>query len=84
MRYYIDEYFVENDEQRLIYNFNDIKQKVIELHNNNKSIKSIVKYIQEWLYIFNDKDETQYETNIVKKIIKNEPIINRFSNKTFQ
>ena len=46
MRYYIDEYFVENDEQRLIYNFNDIKQKVIELHNNNKSIKSIVKYIQ--------------------------------------
>ena len=80
MRAYIDEYF---DGSSFIYNFNDIKNRVTQLHNQRKSINDIVKHLQEWLYIEDDKEETSWEISIVENIINNKPIKNRFTGETF-
>jgi hypothetical protein len=53
MRKYIDEYLDSNSQW--IYSFDDIKNKVLQLHNTGKSEIEIVKYLQDWLYLFDDE-----------------------------
>lgn len=76
MRAYIEEYF---DKSHFIYDFNDIKNRVLQLHKDGKSIDEIVKHLQEWIYIFTDKEETEWEKKVVENIINGNKVINRFT-----
>jgi hypothetical protein len=76
MRAYIEEYF---DKSHFIYGFNDIKNRVLQLHKDGKSIDEIVKHLQEWIYIFTDKEETEWEKKVVENIINGNKVINRFT-----
>lgn len=76
MRAYIEEFF---DKSHFIYDFNDIKNRVLQLHKDGKSIDEIVKHLQEWIYIFTDKEETEWEKKVVENIINGNKVINRFT-----
>jgi hypothetical protein len=82
MRRYIDEYLDSNS--RLIYSFDDIKNKVLQLHSEGKPESEIVRYLQEWLYIFDDEEEFEWEREVVKNIINGKEIKNRFTHEIFK
>lgn len=82
MRLYIDEYLVSNS--RWIYSYNDIKDKVLQLHSEGKPEEEIVRYLQEWLYIFDDEEEFEWEKEVVKNIINGKEIKNRFTREIFK
>ncbi len=82
MRLYIDEYLVSNS--RWIHSYNDIKDKVLQLHNEGKPEEEIIRYLQEWLYIFDDEEEFEWEREVVKNIISGKEIKNRFTHEIFK
>lgn len=82
MRKYIDEYLDSNSQW--IYSFDDIKNKVLQLHNIGKSEIEIVKYLQDWLYLFDDEEELEWEKEVVRNIINGEIIKNRFTREIFK
>lgn len=82
MRRYIDEYFDSNS--RLIYDFSYIKEIINELFNNGYKPIEIVKELQDKLYIFDDKEETEYELKVVKQILSDKTIYNRFTNEQYK
>ena len=82
MRLYIDEYLDSNS--RWIYSYNDIKEKVIQLHGENKSVDEIVRYLQNWLYLFLDEEEHEWEKGVVNNIINGIEIKNRFTHEIFK
>lgn len=82
MRKYIDEYLDSNSQW--IYSFDDIKNKVFQLHNTGKSEIEIVKYLQDWLYLFDDEEELEWEKEVVRNIINGEIIKNRFTREIFK
>ena len=82
MRKYIDEYLDSNSQW--IYSFDDIKNKVLQLHSEGKSESEIIKYLQEWLYIFDDEEELEWEREVVRNIINGEIIKNRFTHEIFK
>ena len=82
MRKYIDEYLDSNSQW--IYSFDDNKNKVLQLHNTGKSEIEIVKYLQDWLYLFDDEEELEWEKEVVRNIINGEIIKNRFTREIFK
>lgn len=46
-------------------------------------MKKLSKKLQEDLYIFTDKEETKWETEVVYRILEGQSIKNRFTNITF-
>ena len=82
MRLYIDEYLDSNS--RLIYSYNEIKDRVLQLHSEGKPEEEIVRYLQEWLYIFDDEEEFEWEKEVVKNIINGKEIKNRFTHEIFK
>ena len=73
MRNYIDEYFDNaNACER-------IKTLVLEKHKEGLSIMEIVKCLQQEFYIFTDKEETEWEANVVTAIIENKPVFCRWT-----
>ena len=82
MRKYIDEY-LDSDSQ-WIYSFDDIKNKVLQLHNIGESEIKIVEYLQDWLYLFDDGEEVEWEKEVVRNIINGEIIKNRFTREIFK
>ena len=82
MRLYIDEYLDSNS--RLIYSYDDIKNKILQLHNEGKPEEEIVRYLQEWLYIFDDEEEIEWERKVVSNIISGKEIKNRFTHEIFK
>lgn len=83
MRRYIDEYYEDGDDIWLSPTSNEIKQTVLQQHQEGKSVSEIVKYLQEWLYIFTDENETEWETEVVNNIIAGKPVLNRWTNIKF-
>lgn len=83
MRRYIDEYYEPEDEQWLSPSPEEIKEEVLRRNKNGESVEDIVEYLQEWMYIFNDDDETKWEKEVVKNIIEGKPVINRWTNFKF-
>ena len=49
MRRYIDEFMDSNS--NLIYSYYDIKNKVLQLNSEGKSVDEIIKFLQDWLYL---------------------------------
>ena len=84
MRRYIDEYYEISEEQWLSPTPKEIKNIVLEHHKNGESVEEIVKYLQDYMYIFTDKEETYWETEVVKNIIDGKPVINRWTNIEFK
>ena len=82
MRKYIDEYLDSNSQW--IYSFDDIKNKVLQLHNTGISEFEIVEYLQDWLYLFDDEEELEWEKEVVRNIINGEIIKNRFTREIFK
>ena len=82
MRKYIDEYLDSNSQW--IYSFDDIKNKVLQLHKTGKSEIEIVEYLQDWLYLFDDEEEVEWEKEVVRNIINGEIIKNRFTREIFK
>ena len=82
MRKYIDEYLDSNSQW--IYSFDDIKNEVLQLHKTGKSEIEIVKYLQDWLYLFDDEEELEWEKEVVRNIINGEIIKNRFTREIFK
>ncbi len=82
MRKYIDEYLDSNSQW--IYSYNDIKDKVLQLHEENKSEIEIVKYLQDWLYLFDDEEELEWEKEVVRNIINGKETKNRFVHETYK
>jgi hypothetical protein len=82
MRKYIDEYLDSNSQW--IYSYNDIKDKVLQLYEEGKSETEIVKYLQEWLYLFDDEEELEWEKEVVRNIINGKEIKNRFVHETYK
>ena len=82
MRKYIDEYLDSNSQ--LIYSYNDIKDKVLQLYEEGKSETEIVKYLQNWLYLFDDEEELEWEKEVVRNIINGKEIKNRFVHETYK
>lgn len=82
MRKYIDEYLDSNSQW--IYSFDDIKDKVLQLHVTGKSEIEIVEYLQGWLYLFDDEEELEWEKEVVRNIINGEIIKNRFTREIFK
>ena len=83
MRRYIDEYYETEDRQWLSPSPEEIKEEVLRRNKNGESVEDIVEYLQEWMYIFNDDDETKWEKEVVKNIIEGKPVINRWTNFKF-
>ena len=83
MRRYIDEYYEPEDEQWLSPSPKEIKEEVLRCNKNGESVEDIVKYLQEWMYIFQDDEETEWEKEVVKNIIEGKPVKNRWSNLLF-
>ena len=83
MRRFIDEYYETPDEQWLTIGPQEIKNFVLEKHNEGLFVSEIVKELQEFLYIFRDEEETQWETKVVQNIIDGKPIINRWTGINF-
>ena len=82
MRKYIDEYLDSNSQW--IYSFDDIKNKVLQLHGEGKSEIEIVEYLQDWLYLFLDEEEHEWEKEVVNNIINGIEIKNRFTHEMFK
>lgn len=83
MRRYIDEYL--DSCSGLIHTPEDIKNKIISLHNGGKSIDDIVEYLMEWLYIFKyDEEEQEYYKEVVTNFIEGKPVVNRFTKEIFE
>lgn len=82
MRKYIDEYLDSNSQW--IYSYNDIKDKVLQLHEEDKSETEIVRYLQEWLCLFDDEEELEWEKEVVRNIINGKEIKNRFVHETYK
>lgn len=82
MRKYIDEYLDSNSQW--IYSFDDIKDKVLQLHGEGKPEEEIVRYLQDWLYLFDDEEELEWEKEVVRNIINGEIIKNRFTREIFK
>ena len=83
MRRYIDEYYELPDEQWLSPSPEEIKETVLKLHDNGESNDQIVKYLQEWMYIFTDEEEYAWEMEVVENIIAGKPVINRWTKEEF-
>ena len=49
-----------------------------------KSEEEIIRYLQEWLYIFDDEEEFEWEREVVKNIISGKEIKNRFTHEIFK
>ena len=84
MRRYIDEYYEVPEKQWLSPKPEEIKAIVLEHHNNGKSAEDIVKILQEQLYIFYDEEETAWELEVVNNIISGKPVVNRWTNISFE
>ena len=70
MRLYLDE--IMDDESQYGNKTNEIKTFVVDAYYYGYSIKEIVKKLQDKYYLFDDEEQTQYETEIVNDIIKEE------------
>lgn len=84
MKRYIDEYFEVRGKETLTSNFSDIKNLILEYHNNGMPIMHIVEHLQEKYYLFTDKEETDYLLLVINKIINGEPVQNRFTKVIFE
>lgn len=82
MRKYIDEYLDSNSQW--IYSYNDIKDKVLQLHGEGKTEVEIIEYLQEWLYLFLDEEEFEWEKEVVSNIINGKEIKNRFTHEVYK
>lgn len=82
MRKYIDEYLDSNSQW--IYSYEDIKEKVFQLHREDKSTDEIIEYLQDWLYLFLDEEECEWEKEVVNNIINGIEIKNRFTHEIFK
>ena len=82
MAYYIDDYFVENNQ--LGYSYNDIKNIVLDLNNQGKSIPEIKNYLMEKLDIYNDSEEQLIYERIINCMINNKRYCNRITKEIYQ
>lgn len=82
MRKYIDEYLDSNSQW--IYSYNDIKDKVLQLYSEGKPEEEIVRYLQDWLYLFDDEEELEWEKEVVRNIIDGKETKNRFVHETYK
>ena len=83
MRRYIDEYLETPDCEWLSPNFSEIKEKVLEMHRNGAGVDTIVKHLQDWMYIFYDDEEEKWEREVVENIIAGKPVVNRWTKVEF-
>lgn len=67
MRRYIDEYFSETS--HLSPKPEEIVFKIFQMSNDKKSPKEIAKYLQDWLYLFNDEKETESLVKFINVIL---------------
>ena len=81
MRYYIDEYF--DNRGGLIHDYHEIKDVILQKHNDGYTVQQIVDFLPTWLYIFQDDEEKQWYENIVNSIIERKPIKNRFVDEVY-
>ena len=84
MRRYIDEYLETPDREWLSPNFSEIKEKVLEMHGDGAGVDTIVKYLQDWMYIFEDEEEEKWEREVVENIIVGKPVVNRWTKAEFE
>lgn len=84
MRRYIDEFLEPPERQWLVPNFEGIKNKVHNYFDNGLKPEKIVKQLQEELYIFTDKEEYNWELEVVNNILEGKPIKNRFTEVIFE
>lgn len=84
MRRFIDEYYEPKKRQWLSPSPDGIKEEVLKFHSKGVTNENIVKYLQEWLYIFTDEEETTWELQVVENIINGKPIVNRFTKNEFK
>ena len=84
MRRYIDEYLETPDREWLSPNFSEIKEKVLEMHMDGAGVDTIVKYLQDWMYIFDDEEEENWEREVVENIIEGKPVVNRWTKAEFE
>lgn len=73
MRNYIDEYFGIGHASERMQNL------ILEKHKEGLSIMEIVKCLQTEFYIFTDKEETEWEANVVTSVIENKPVFCRWT-----
>lgn len=83
MRRFIDEYLEPKEEQWLVPNFQGITNRIFDYFENGLSPGEIVKRLQEDLYIFTDEKETEWETEVVCKILEGQPVTNRYTGEVF-
>ena len=67
MRRYIDEYFSETS--HLIPKSEEIVFKIFQMSNDKKSPEEIAKYLQDWLYLFDDEKETESLVKFINVIL---------------
>ena len=84
MRRYIDEYLETPDREWLSPNFSEIKEKVLEMHGDGAGVDTIVKHLQDWMYIFEDEEEEKWEREVVENIIVGKPVVNRWTKAEFE
>lgn len=84
MRRYIDEYLETPDREWLSPNFSEIKEKVLGMHRDGACADTIVKHLQDWMYIFDDEEEENWEREVVENIIAGKPVVNRWTKAEFE
>ena len=82
MTYYIDEYLNPNSD--LDYSYDEIKQWVINLNNEGKSITEIKDYLMEKLDIYDNYDEQLICEKIINCMINNKKYRNRVTGQMHQ
>jgi len=81
---YIDDFFEKSEDSTLPYDFETLKNEILSLHKAGKDAKEIVEYLQEKLYIYDDKEETDWEIKVVNSLIQGKPVINRWTRIVFK
>lgn len=67
MKRYIDEYFSETS--HLNPKSEEIVFKIFQMSNDKKSPGEIAKYLQDWLYLFDDEEETESLVKFINVIL---------------
>lgn len=83
MRHLFEEFLHKEGEGQFRISFEDIKHETLYLHGKGFTPEQIVIFLQEYLYVCRDEEESQTILNVVNNILNGKPVINSVTKEVF-
>ena len=83
MRHLFEEFLHKDGEGQFRISFEDIKYETLYLHGKGFTPEQIVIFLQEYLYVCRDEEESQTILNVVNNILNGKPVINNVTKEVF-